>query len=475
MKLKRLVGILSLNNFQKIGYIFLLFLLATASSLYAQTNVQIIKANSLKGRTSSEGSIRVLIGDVHIRIDDNHLFCDSALHFVDINEIRAYSRVFIENEEERIWADSAKYNSKTDLSNFFGNILIERDSSLLFSSRVSYSFPLKTAYFTEPLQLEDDKGILKSNRGIYFYEADSASFRGGVQIVDSTLYAEADSLLSNRKSEQYELFGNVFAHESEKQTYLRSQYLYLDSTGHRKLRDQSLLIKVDSAKADTIIIQSRAIDYYEFSDSSYSFSALDSVNIWSKDFSSHSDSANYESITELFTIKSNAFAWNEDLQVSAKSILVQLRDDTVRTIKAFPVPFAVQPDSISGRFQQMRGDSLLATFQHGELQRVLFKPNAAVAFFSNNENDEPDGLMVIHSKSVILFFENGDLVDLKASSDVKATYSEESEGVESYRLTGFIWKPELRPKKQPIPVTNKSIPQKVPLSLYPKHHPLFQK
>lgn len=454
---------------------FCLLLCTSSAEVSAQTKVQILKANALKGRTSAEGAVRVLIGDVHIRIDGNNLYCDSALHFVDINEIRAYSRVFIENEKERIWADSATYNSQTDLSNFFGNILIERDSTLLFSSRVSFSFPLKTAFFTEPLQLEDNKGILKSNRGIYFYEADSASFRGGVQIVDSTLYVEADSLLSNRKSEQYELFGNVFARDTEKQTYIRSQYLYLDSTGYRKLREQALLIKVYSAKADTVIIQSNSIDYYEYNDSTYSFSAVDSVKIWSKDFSSFSDSAMYESETELFTLTSHAFAWNKDLQLNAETILVQLRDDTVRTIQAFPIPFAVQPDSISGRYQQMRGDSLVATFQKGELQQVVFKPNAAVAFFSNNDKDEPDGLMVIHSNSIILFFENGDLVGLKASSDVKATYSEEGEGVEKYRLQRFIWKPELRPLKRTIPKTSKQIPQKIKYSAYPKHHPLYQK
>ncbi|TNE74123.1 hypothetical protein EP331_02650 [bacterium] len=455
--------------------LFLFFLMMPSFTVYAQTNVNILKANILQGRTTKLGAVRVLKGDVHIRIDDNNLFCDSALHYVDIDEIRAYSRVFISGEDEKIWSDSAYYNSKSDISNFFGNIAIERDTTLLFSTRVSYSYPQKTAYFTEPFQLEDSKGILRANRGIYFTELDSASFRGGVQIADSVYYIEADSMLSNRKSEQYELFGNVFAHHYEENSYIKSKYMYVDSTGYRKLRDDALLVKIDSAKADTIIIQAKSIDYYEFEDSTYSFDAIDNVQIWSKDFSSYSDTADYESKTELFTLESKALAWNKKLQLSAETILVQLQDDTVRTIRAFPIPFAVQPDSISGRFQQMRGDSVLASFKKGKLTTVTFSPNAAVAFFSNDDEDKPDGLMIVHSESVNLFFENDELVDMKASNDVKATYSEEVEGLETYRLIGFIWQPELRPEKKAIPASEKELPMKMPYAFYPKHHPLYLK
>lgn len=442
---------------------------------FAQTKVSILQADKLIGRTSTSGLIRVLIGDVKIKIQDNELRSDSALHFVDQNEIRAYGNVYIQGDEERIWADSAIYNSKTDLSFFYGNLVIERDSSRFFSRKSSYSFPQKTAYFPEKLQLEDEKGILTADRGIYFNDKDSASFRGNVQISDSTSYVEADSLLSNRSAERYELFGNVFARETEKNSFISSNYMYLDSTGQRRLRDNSVLIKIDSAKADTVIIWAKKIDYNEFSDSSYTFTAKDSVKIWSPKFSSYSDSAFYSSITELFKLESDAFTWNNRLQLSAPLILISARDDTVRNISAFPKPFAVQQDSVTNRFQQMSGDSLFALFDKGEIKTVTFFENAAVAFFSTNEEKQADGLMVVQSQNVILYFEKEDLVDMSALVNIKATYSEEAGGIEAYRLTGFVWKPELRPEKILLPSSTKKIPTKRAFSTYPKHHPLYQK
>jgi len=455
--------------------ISLLLFLNFSSTLFAQTNVSILKADELIGRNTPAGQVRVLRGNVKLKIEKNELRSDSALHFLERNEIRAYGNVFIQNEEDKIWADSALYNADTDLSFFYGNLLIERDSSKLFSTRASYSFPQKTSYFTAPFQLEDSQGILKADRGIYFHDNDSASFRGNVQVVDSTLFVEADSLLGNRKAKLYELFHNVYAFDGKNNSYVTAEYVYIDSSGQRLMRDNALLIKVDSAKADTISIKGKKIFYQENKDSTFSFEAFGKVQIFSKDFSSFSDSAKYDSKTERFELETNAFAWNKKLQLSAPNIIIQAKDDTIRTIKAFPLPFAVQVDSVSGRFQQMRGDSLWSNFEKGSLKQVRFTPNAAVAFFTNNDKDEPDGLMVVHSSQVIMTFANGELIDMNAANDVKATYSEEKSGVETYRLKGFIWKPELRPEKPIFPVSKKSKPEIIPFSKYPKHHPEYKK
>ncbi len=455
--------------------ISLVLFLHISSALIAQTNVSILKADELIGRNTPSGQVRVLRGNVKLKIDKNELKSDSALHFLDRNEIRAYGNVFIQNDEDKIWADSALYNSDSDLSYFYGNLLIERDSSKLFSTRASYSFPQKTSYFTAPFQLEDSQGILKADRGIYFHENDSASFRGNVQVVDSTLFVEADSLLGNRKAKLYELFNNVYAFDRKNNSYVTAEYVYIDSSGQRLMRENALLIKVDSAKADTISIRGEKIFYQENKDSTFSFEAFETVQIFSKDFSSYSDSAEYDSKTERFELESNAYSWNKKLQLSAPNIIIQAEDDTIRTIHAFPKPFAVQVDSISSRFQQMRGDSLWSDFEKGSLKQVRFTPNAAVAFFTNNDKDEPDGLMVVHSSQVIMSFTDGDLTDMNAEEDVKATYSEEKVGVELYQLNGFTWKPELRPEKPIFPVSQKMKPEITPFSKYPKHHPEYKK
>jgi len=455
--------------------ISLVLFLHISSALIAQTNVSILKADELIGRNTPSGQVRVLRGNVKLKIDKNELKSDSALHFLDRNEIRAYGNVFIQNDEDKIWADSALYNSDSDLSYFYGNLLIERDSSKLFSTRASYSFPQKTSYFTAPFQLEDSQGILKADRGIYFHENDSASFRGNVQVVDSTLFVEADSLLGNRKAKLYELFNNVYAFDRKNNSYVTAEYVYIDSSGQRLMRENALLIKVDSAKADTISIRGEKIFYQENKDSTFSFEAFETVQIFSKDFSSYSDSAEYDSKTERFELESNAYSWNKKLQLSAPNIIIQAEDDTIRTIHAFPKPFAVQVDSISSRFQQMRGDSLWSDFEKGSLKQVRFTPNAAVAFFTNNDKDEPDGLMVVHSSQVIMSFTDGDLTDMNAEEDVKATYSEEKDGVELYQLNGFTWKPELRPEKPIFPVSQKMKPEITPFSKYPKHHPEYKK
>lgn len=450
--------------------LLLLFsLLLFCSDLYAQTKVVILKADELMGRSTESGLIRVLKGNVLLRIKENMLKCDSAFHYVDKNEIKAYGSVYIENETDRIWADSATYNSKSELSYFFGNLLIKKDSSLLFSSRATYSFSQKTAYFTAPFQLEDKQGILRADRGIYFHETDSASFRGNVQLADSNSYVEADSVLGNRKAKRYELFGNVFAIDSAKNTRITSEYAFIDTLGYRELRDRATLIKIDTAKSDTVHIRGSRIFYQELDDSTYSFKAYEKVQLRNKDFASFSDSALFSSEEELFELHSNAYSWNEELQLHANYIRIEVQEDTIRFMQAYPFPFAVQQDSATGRFQQMKGDSLSAYFKAGLIDRVRFSPNAVAAFFSKNDKDEPDGLMVVKSSSIVLYFIDKELDHLNAEKDVQATYSDESEEIESYRLKGFSWRPELKPNKPRLPESKKTKPEKKKREDYPKH------
>lgn len=451
-------------------FLSILIFLFLCSAVYGQTKVIILKADELIGRTTASGEIRVLKGNVSLKIKENTLQSDSALHYLATNEIRAFGKVFIENETDRIWADSVTYDSKAELSYFYGNLLIEKDSSLLFSNRATYSFSQKTAYFPAPFQLEDKQGILKADRGIYFHETDSISFRGNVQLSDSTFYMKADSLLGNRNTERYELFGNVLAIDEKNNSRISSEYAFIDSSGYRLLKDRAEVIRVDSAKADTMSIKGQLIEYFEHKDSTYSFSAFTKVQIKNKDFASFSDSATYESEQELFELFSNAYSWNNRLQLSAPYIRIEARDDTIRQMKAYPFPFAVQEDSVTGRFQQMKGDSLTAYFEVGKIHHVRFAPNATAAFFSSDDSNNPDGLMIVHSNSVILYFENDELANLSAEKDVQATYSEEAEGVEAYRLNGFSWRPELKPKKIDVPDLGIYHLFKIPTELYPKHY-----
>lgn len=132
-----------------------------------------------------------------------------------------------------------------------------------------------------------------------------------------------------------------------------------------------------------------------------------------KKFSSLSDTLLYNSDTELFRLKGNPKAWNKNIQLTGPFIFVQLDSSEVQSLTSYPEPFAVQEDTVTGRLNQIKGDTLIADFKNGDISRIRIHPNSEVLYHITNENNEPDGAFESSSPKTVLIFENGDMVEAK--------------------------------------------------------------
>jgi hypothetical protein len=115
-------------------------------------------------------------------------------------------------------------------------------------------------------------------------------------------------------------------------------------------------------------------------------------------------------------------------------------------LKAYQPAFAVQEDSITRRLNQLKGDTLIADFEGGQISVIQLFPNSQILYHTKNENDEPDGAMENSSPTTILFFENGELIQAKFGQNQGLFLPEYPELLQR-RLDGFAWNPELRPQK----------------------------
>ncbi|MDZ7771816.1 MAG: OstA-like protein [Balneolaceae bacterium] len=227
----------------------LLVLLATALPAEAQQRVNILDSESVTDEMVDGEPVQEILGDVHLRMGDFEMYCDSAYRFFDRAEVRAYGNIEIITAEERIWADSLAYFTDLDFSQLRGRVIIRSDSTTLFGNSVDYRFSTKVGHFLDGVRLEDPQGVLRANSGFYHREADSAVFRGEVQLADSTQYLEGDSLFTNRSTGYYKLYGQIYARDTENRSTLTGRYLEADSTGRRLLRGDAWLRRVS---ADTL-------------------------------------------------------------------------------------------------------------------------------------------------------------------------------------------------------------------------------
>ncbi|HEX6981977.1 MAG TPA: OstA-like protein [Balneolaceae bacterium] len=438
-------------------FLLVFFWLITSLSrqAVAQNEVTIIEANRIVGGTYQGERVQKILGDVHLKTEEIEIYADSVYQFVNLNEIRASGNIEIITDTERIWADSLVYYTDIDFSKLRGRVIIEADSTTLFGNSVDYRFSTKVAHFLDEIRFEDQRGVLLANSGFYFREADSAVFRGQVQLSDSLQYLEGDSLFINRQTEYYELYGDIFGHDRDNHSMLQGHYLEADSTGKRILKGNAWIKNfepdsADSAQTDTTHIQAKIIISESIespADTTTLVHAFENVRIWSPDFSAIGDTLLYIDSTQTFEIWSNSIAWHENVQLTGPYIKATLKNGDIDSLISYPRPFSVQQDTSLNRLNQITGDTLEADFEEGSLEEIYVYGNAHLLRFTKNEAGEADGAIDLTAPDIFIFFENGELVEMKAIGAVNGSYLPGGPETAERRLEGFAWNPDLRPQR----------------------------
>jgi len=491
--------------------------------------VQIIHADSIVGGKINGKPIQKILGNVHLKTKKMDMYADSAYKFTGQKKVKAFGNIEIDTPKQYIWADTLTYYTNIDFSKLRGQVIIQSDSTTLFSQSVNYRFKNKVAHFLHKIRLKDPKGVLTANTGFYFRKPDSAIFRGNVQMRDSLRYIEGDTLYSNRRRGYYELHGDVYAKDPANNSRLEGDYLQSDSSGRRLVKGHAWLENIrksskDTTKsradstgptpADTMILKRQdslqniarnsnpavrpdtakkysskpdtsqkqtsrpdtthihaakilSIQHRTKTDTTTTVKAYKNVRIWSTDFSAVSDTAKYESKTHTFEIRSNAKAWHKHIQLTGPYIRVKLQNGDIKRLISYPNPFTVQQDTSIDRLNQIKGDTLRATFKNGQLSLIRVGHHSHLLRYTS-KNGKPDGMIELQAPVTKIYFENGKLIKLKSLGKNSGNYLPDTKKTAKKRLKGFVWTPKKRPQrpkekmKRRLPPISKNPPFKLP-------------
>lgn len=438
--------------------------------IHAQSQVFIENADRAEGAVLDGQNIRKLLGNVVLRTEDMRMEADSAYQFIDRNLIHAFN-IQIETDDEVIWADTLYHNTFTDVSQFRGRVIIESPANTVFSETIDLISPLDLVIFVTPVRFEDEDGTLLAESGLYYQAVDSAVFRGNVQLADTAQYLEADSLFMNRSKELYELQGQVFADDYEEKVTFAGNYLFADSAGYRLLTgDDAWMMEISENETDTTHLIGKKIELYE-TDTVSTMDAYRDVRIWSTKFSAIADTANYRDDDEMFRLRGSPILWQKNIQLTGPYIEATLENDDIKFLRSYTRPIVVKEDTVTGRLNQMAGDTLHAYFDDGELERVVVFNNSEIIFHQKDEDDEPDGLMeMIAAGSSTMIFLDGEFDFFKAESNIDGSYLPEGPQIADRRLSNFQWNPERKPQRPLIQLPRLDpIPEERPFDLPPRY------
>jgi len=413
----------------------------------AQNRIVIKNSQKIVGTSNDGKRVRQLIGNVHLQTERMTMYSDSAYQYLNSSLVEAFGNIQLETKNDTIWCDRLSYDLSSDIVELTGRVIINTDSTTIFGDNVLYNLTSEVALFRENILLRDKKGILKADQGVFFQQKDSAIFRGHVQVKDSLQYIEADSLHTSRKNGYYEFYGKIFSRDKKNDVLLTTNYLQSDSTGERHLRGNSHIVKFAADTSDTTHIWAENITYFD-QDTTYSITAINNVETWSAQFSSVSDTIKYFDVKKEFNLYGNPKTWHESLQLSGPYIRATLKDEAIDSLISYPKPFIVQEHTSTGRLNQMEGDTLIANFKDGAIEKVKMYPNAQLIRFISDDNDANNGAIKINSPNYVsIFFIDGAIDNMKSGSNTEGSYIPESPSVKTLQLEGFIWTPEQKPER----------------------------
>jgi len=173
------------------------------------------------------------------------------------------------------------------------------------------------------------------------------------------------------------------------------------------------------------------------------------VNVFKSDMQAKSDSLFYTSADSTLRWYRNPMIWAQGSQQTGDTIYLQLRNKKVNSVQVIRNAFAVNVDTDSAKFNQIKGKMITGFFKEGNLDRMYVDGNAESVYFTKTEDGKAyDKMNQTVSSRIKITFTKNEIYKVVPIKDVEGATTPVADLKSDVLLTGFIWKPELRPRSK---------------------------
>jgi lipopolysaccharide export system protein LptA len=174
--------------------------------------------------------------------------------------------------------------------------------------------------------------------------------------------------------------------------------------------------------------------------------AYHNVRVYKSNLQAKADSLFYTAADSVLRWYKNPILWAEGSQQTGDTIHVFFKNDKINSFQVLQNGFTVNVETDSTKFNQVKGKLITGFFNpEGELRNMFVDGNAESMYYNKDSKGNYDNLSQTVSSRIKFNFMNKELTDIiTIKGNEGAVYPIDSLPKET-TLTGFIWKPELRP------------------------------
>jgi lipopolysaccharide export system protein LptA len=516
--------ILSLNiifpSIVKRSFLVLFFLFLVAAYAISQTNqpekpgkrrIEVNKAAEGIDEIEKITGKRVtrLIGDVSLTHNEVTMLCDSAHFYPGFNQIKAFSRIHMEQGDTLdLFGDSLYYDGMTEMATVNGNVELVDKETHLFTDAVLYNISEKIATYTTGGRITNGQNTLTSVIGIYYASRNLFSFKDSVKIVNPDYTMFADTMDYNTRTETAfftgpsELIGDSLYLYCEKGWYdtkndishiwknavidnrqqlIRGDSLFYDSnTGYGKsygntsitdttnnivvkghyawyykeperfmVTDSALFIQISGK--DSLFLHADTINAVTVIDTAGTgyrlMRAFYGCRIFSDDLQGKCDSLSYSFQDSVIRMYNEPVIWSEENQLTSDSVAIFTKNRKADEIRLYNSSFVIsQVDDI--RFNQVKGRNLTGYFRDNELYKINIEGNGETIYYLLDQ-DEIVGINKAKCARFEIFVSDGKITEIYEYQNPEGEIDPPStESSDSLKLEGFMWLDNIRPKNK---------------------------
>lgn len=471
--------------------------------------VELLQAMELLGKTLKGMKAKVLTGSDSMRVVFEHagstLFCNEAIQYTDSNYVEAYGNVRIEQGDSiTITGDSLFYFGDTKMAIMRGNVVMRDSSRTLITQYMQYDIRRNTASYHGGGKVVDDSMRLTSKSGYYNTRTEMMSFQGDVvydspqdgkhlesdslvhDMISRKLYFTSKTLITTEdgdlvaNSGSYDLrtgeadFGERASAETEDFVItgdqLRQSADRANASGNVSLyrKQDSVTIYGDQARFDktkgTTWVTGRALMVRPMGNRDTLFLAADTlfalndtvsgrqeiqawrnVKIFSRQMEGLADSLSYVVADSVLSFFHDPILWNAESQMSADTIRIKLRDNSVDTLFLLKKAFMLT-QNLKRQTNQIKGRDMTAKFRNNNVNRVDVNGNGQCIYFVLDSLKFIGMNKVECSNMVLLFADSNELKTISFLRKPVARFVPPHEIQEpDTRLPGFAWRADERP------------------------------
>ena len=386
-------------------------------------------------------------GNVVMRSPESTLVTDT-INF-DRNTQEAFYNSYgtITSKENVLKSKSGRYYASQKKFRFLTAVTITNPKYVIKSNHLDYYTNSGHSYLFGPSTITSETNYIYTEKGFYDTKKNLAHFLRKSYIKYNDRRIEGDSLFYDRNREFASATNNVKITDSINKGVIKGHYAEL-----YKLKDSMFVTKravaINLVENDSVYIHGKKL-MVTGKTGNRIIRAFNNVRFFKKDMSGKCDSIHSDQKSGLTKLIKNPILWNFENQMTGDIMHLIGSNETEKldSLKVLNNAFIVSKDTLSGGYNQVKGQNLYGKFVDSKLREVDLVKNTEVIYYMRNDDEELIGINKSVCSKINMILDGNTIETITNYNQVEGEIFPEKELPENARkLRGFIWRGEERIK-----------------------------